>query len=154
MERLSSRYTRLIFATCATFGLSVMFIVQYADFLNFLTGQRLSPHLHFIFNRAIRILINDTCMLVIIFAIFHNRHILRLAVVIQLLDLFVLFPIYAVLKFYFEGVSELSSPFLSQFHRLIVNPTLMFLLIAGLFYQKIRDRGSSKMEKVEPKLPV
>jgi exosortase F-associated protein len=121
-------------------GLAVIYLFQYTDFLFLITGRTFSEEYHFIFNRTIRILVNDSCMLLLIYAIFSDQKALKLAFYVQLIDLFVLFPIYLVLKLSTEGASELSSPFLSQFHRLIVNPTLMILLVPAIFYQRIASK--------------
>jgi hypothetical protein len=59
-----------------------------------------------------------------------------LAVFIQLIDLVVLLPIYLLIKLAMEGDEEISSPLLSQFHRLIVNPTLMILLLPAIYFQR------------------
>ncbi len=55
---------------------------------------------------------------------------------LQLIEMFVVLPLYFVVKLKLEGDSEISSPLLSQFHRLIINPTLMVLLMIGFYYQR------------------
>jgi len=50
-------------------------------------------------------------------------------------EFFILLPIYFIMKLSLEGDSEISSPLLSQLHRMIVNPLLMIILILGLVYQ-------------------
>ena len=59
-----------------------------------------------------------------------------LALIVFLVEFFILLPAYLVAKLYFEGDSEISSPLLSFVHRLIVNPTLMVLTIIAFAYQK------------------
>lgn len=137
MEADRGRF-RLVVVAAALAGLGLIYLFQHTDFLFLVTGKAFISEYHFIFNRMIRILVNDSCMLVLIYAIFQDQKAVKLAFYIQLIDLFVLFPVYLMLKLPGEGVSELSSPFLSQFHRLIVNPTLMVLLIGGIYYQKVR----------------
>lgn len=136
MEITGKRF-RLSAIALALTGLALIYLFQYTDFLSLATGRRFGQEYHFIFNRMTRILVNDSCMLLLIYGIFRDQKAVRLAFYIQLIDLFVLFPFYLFLKLPSEGVSELSSPFLSQFHRLIVNPTLMVLLIGGIYYQKL-----------------
>jgi len=46
-----------------------------------------------------------------------------------LAELFILLPVYFALKISLEGDAEISSPLLSQLHRMIVNPLLMLVLI-------------------------
>lgn len=95
----------------------------------------LHPNLIFIINRTTRLILNDFACLIIILAIFREAKYLKIAFWIFLLELLVILPLYFVLKLSLEGASEISSPLLSQIHRLIVNPMLMILLIAGFFYQ-------------------
>jgi exosortase F-associated protein len=136
----SYRRVRYLLAALACFGLAVIYVMQYTDFLYLFTGSSFNLNYHFIVNRVVRVLINDLCMLVLIYSLFHEKGILKLALAVQAVDLLVLLPLYFILKLPTEGVSEISSPFLSQLHRLIVNPTLMILLIPALYYQRIKAR--------------
>ena len=131
---------RVGYGLLAFTGLAYIYLFQYTDFLLMVSGRHFLPEYHFISNRMVRIFINDSCMLALIYALFREPAIVRLAFYIQLIDLLVLFPLYLLLKIPAEGISELSSPFLSQLHRLIVNPTLMVLLIAGIYYQKMSTK--------------
>jgi exosortase F-associated protein len=133
---------RLIIGLIGLFLLAISYLYQYTDVLLLTSGTNFQPWLHFTVNRIMRILLNDAGMILIINAIFADRDVLRLALLIQAIDLFILLPLYLVLKLPTEGVSELSSPFLSQFHRLIVNPILMILLIPALHYQRSLKRSS------------
>ncbi|HYF67677.1 MAG TPA: hypothetical protein VD884_06055 [Ohtaekwangia sp.] len=137
MEIRNNVKMRVLLGISAVAGLAAVFMVQRLDMFALISGRQFNDELHFAVNRTLRIFFNDAFMLLFIYALFADRKVIRLAVGIQILDLFVLFPIYLGLKFSFEGASELSSPFLSQFHRLIVNPTLMILLIPAVYYQKI-----------------
>lgn len=136
MEVAAERF-RVGAIALAIAGLGLIYVFQYTDFLSLTTGRAFAEEYHFIFNRMTRIVVNDSCMLLLIYAVFRDQKAVRLAFYIQLIDLFLLFPVYLLLKLPNEGVSELSSPFLSQFHRLIVNPTLMVLLIGGIYYQRL-----------------
>jgi exosortase F-associated protein len=126
---------RLLLITVGIGGIIATFLFQEFTFLN---RFDLSPTVVFIIKKAGRLLLNDLFMLLIIFAWFNSKSITRLAIVIQLIDAFILLPIYLVFKLSYEGSSEISSPLLSQFHRLIVNPTLMLLLIPAMYFQKSR----------------
>jgi len=128
---------QFLISFAALIGLAGVFIFQYTDILYLISGRQFPQAYHFITNRAVRILLNDTFMLALIYAIFLDPKVVRLAFFVQLFDLLILFPLYVAIKIPLEGVSELSSPFLSQFHRLIVNPTLMILLIPAVLYQKM-----------------
>jgi exosortase F-associated protein len=119
-------------------GLVAAYLFQYTDILSVFALSS-SAEARFIANRFVRIIINDSSMMAILYALFYDRGVLKLAFYIQLIDLFLLFPIYLAFKLPAEGASELSSPFLSQFHRLIVNPTLMILLIPALIFQRTKS---------------
>lgn len=90
----------------------------------------------FVANRAVRLILNDFACFLLIYAIFKEYKYVRLAFLVFLVEFFLILPLYLLLKLSLEGDSEISTPLLSLIHRLIVNPTLMFLLIAGFVYQK------------------
>jgi exosortase F-associated protein len=122
-------------------GLALVFILQQTDVLGLLMHRQLDAEAHFSANRLARIFFNDAFMLMVLYALFRDAKILKLALWIQLIDLFILFPVYLLVKLSLEGDAEISSPFLSQFHRLIVNPTLMILVIPAVYYQKFIHRS-------------
>lgn len=119
-------------------GLATVFLFQNTDILNLCTNCTFHPYTHFVVRKAIRVLLNDTFMLLFIHALFRDQSVTRLALYIQVVDTLVLLPIYLVIKLSYEGDAEISMPLLSQLHRLIVNPTLMVLLIPAVYYQRIR----------------
>lgn len=92
----------------------------------------------FIIRKTLRLIINDTACMMLIWAWFPGKSYLRMAWLVFLLEVLVLLPAYLSIKLSLEGPTELSSPLLSQFHRLLVNPLLMLLLMAGFVYQKLR----------------
>ena len=143
MEITGERIQRIGHGMVALIGLALIYLFQYTDFLFLTTGQTFEPQYHFVTNRMVRIFVNDTFMLLLIYALFQDRRVVKLALYVQVIDLVVLFPLYLLLKLPAEGASELSSPFLAQFHRLIVNPTLMLLLIGGIYYQKFGTMHAS-----------
>lgn len=117
-------------------GISILVAVYIFQGINIAGGRdEFYPIVVFVINRTTRLILNDFACLIIIFAIFREAKHLRIAFWIFLVELLVILPIYFVLKLSFEGASEISSPLLSHIHRLIVNPMLMILLIAGLVYQ-------------------
>lgn len=95
-------------------------------------------HAIFILNRTARLILNDLVCMFLIYVLFQNKIYLRAAFYLFLIELFLMLPIYFIVKLNLEGASELSSPLLSQIHRLIVNPLLMFLLILGFVYQRLK----------------
>jgi exosortase F-associated protein len=102
----------------------------------------INPHTVFVVNKTTRLILNDMACMVLIYSLFENKLYLRAAFFLFLCELFILLPLYLVIKLNLEGASELSSPLLSQIHRLIVNPLLMFLLMLGFVYQRLKSEKS------------
>lgn len=98
------------------------------------------PNAIFALNRTARLTLNDLACFLIILAVFREKKYLKLAFFVFLVELMVILPVYLVVKLGLEGDSEISSPLLSQVHRLIVNPMLMILLMAGFLYQRYFKR--------------
>lgn len=105
-------------------------------FFNIIGEDSNALNTRFIINRSIRLIINDSLCMVLIFGLFLNKSYLKLASLVFLFELLLLLPIYLWLKLTLEGPSEISSPLLSPIHRMIVNPLLMIILIAALYYQQ------------------
>lgn len=125
----------------ATGVLTAVYIFQRSGVLFFLSeGAGLPPNVVFIVNRTFRLILNDLACLLIIYVLFREKKYLKLSFLVFLVELFLILPLYLAVKLSLEGDSEISSPLLSQVHRLIVNPTLMLLLIIGFFYQKYLSR--------------
>ncbi len=131
-----SRTLRIALVIFGVVGLVIVFLFQQAGFLGQLVDKTSHPYLSFSFNRTLRLLLNDFFMLLLLAGWFQSRSVLQLAFAIQLIDFFVLLPAYLLVKLNVEGDIEISSPLLSQFHRLIVNPTLMILLIPAVYFQR------------------
>ncbi len=127
---------RIFFLVLSLFALILVYLFQQKDVLSIICSCAISPTLHFIFNKSLRLLINDLIMLGIIHLWFFDKGITRLAFWIQVVDTLILLPLYLVLKIILEGTTEISSPLLSQFHRLIINPTLMILLFPAIYFQR------------------
>ncbi len=98
--------------------------------------EGLHPNVVFSVNRTIRLILNDIACVLIIFALFSEKKYVKIAFLVFLVELLVVLPAYLLIKLSLEGDSEISSPLLSQIHRLIVNPMLMILLIVAFFYQR------------------
>ncbi|MBT1700504.1 exosortase F system-associated protein [Fulvivirgaceae bacterium PWU4] len=142
MEHGQRLMKRVAIGAAGVAGLAFVFLFQRTDVLALISQAQLSPEMHFSINRLARIFLNDIFMLLVLYALFADTRILKLALWVQVIDLLVLLPLYLVVKLSLEGDSEISSPFLSQFHRLIVNPTLMILIIPAVYYQRLarKDR--------------
>ena len=127
--------------------LAMVFIFQRFDYFRLiqaLFGQSNPhwPYTAFVVNKVIRFLINDVICMFFIYVLFEEKKYLRVAFYVFLVELLIILPLYFWIKLSLEGDSELSSPLLSQIHRLIINPTLMILLIVSFLYQKRRTRIS------------
>jgi len=115
--------------------------VSYAEVINGMLPEAIqivSPNIIFSVNKAVRLILNDVACMIFIYAVFQQPVYLKASFYLFLLELFVLLPLYLVVKLTLEGDSELSSPLLSQIHRLIVNPLLMFLLMMGFVVQRLK----------------
>jgi exosortase F-associated protein len=134
-KRLSQR-SRFILGGISLCGLALVYLFQQFNYLNFFFPDEGGPNTIFIFNKTFRLLINDLLCVISIVALFEKRKFVNVAFLILLVELLVILPLYFWIKLKTEGASEISSPLLSQIHRLIVNPMLMFILIAGFYYQK------------------
>lgn len=116
--------------------LALVYIFQRTDVAAMLGD--FSPNTVFAINRTARLILNDLACMLIIYSLFLQKKYLQIAFWVFIVELVVILPLYLVVKLETEGDSEISSPLLSQVHRLIVNPMLMILLIAGFFYQRYR----------------
>jgi exosortase F-associated protein len=126
--------------------LAGMYLFQQFDFLQALLqlGNIQIQHGRystFVFNKTFRLLVNDGACMILIYALFKQKKYVQVAGVVLLVELLVLLPVYFILKYTWEGDSEISSPLLSQLHRLIINPTLMIMLIVAFYYQKYKSPG-------------
>lgn len=136
------RYALMIVAILILFFVYVFQQVSYAGILNTMLPESLSinhPYIVFVVNRTIRLLINDGACMLLIWSLFGEIKYLKAAFVVFLIEFFFILPIYFVVKLNLEGASEISSPLLSQIHRIIVNPLLMIILIIAFYYQKVTN---------------
>jgi len=138
LQQLKAHPSRAMGIVLAFIGLVLSYMLQDVDTLALL-NIRADPAIHFAVRKLIRVMINDTCLLLIIHFWFSEVLITRLAWKVQLIDTLILLPLYLVIKLKLEGPSEISSPLLSQLHRMIVNPTLMILIIPGVYFQRTRS---------------
>lgn len=120
----------------AVVSLVIIYLIQESLSPNAFLANSISAELNFSIKKILRVLVNDTCMLLLVYAWFKDVSITRLALWVQAIDILVLVPVYLIVKLSLEGPNEISSPLLSQWHRLLVNPTLMILLIPAIYYQR------------------
>ena len=133
---------RLLLLLIAVTGLVFVYLNQQFNYSG-LFGQGISEEATFVVNKTIRYLLNDNFCILAIYAIFGKRSYVIAGFYVELAGLLILLPVYFVLKLSCEGTTELSSPLLSFYHRLIINPTLMILLILGLVYPQ-RPTGPNR----------
>ena len=144
-----SRRHKIALASIALIVLLLVYVFQRFNYYQFILdrfGVDSPPHPYTTFsvNRVIRLVLNDTACLVLIRVLFRETKYLRLAGYIFIFELIILLPLYLWVKLTLEGDSEISSPLLSQVHRLIVNPMLMFLLMVAFFYQKRKENDPAR----------
>ena len=130
---------KITYGLIAISMLVLMYMLQRMNYCtiiyNAIGFQTPSPNFQFIFNRTLRFIINDLSVILLIYVIFENLTLTRVAFFIQLFGLFIILPLYFYFKLTLEGPSEISSPLLSFIHRIVVNPILMLLLIPAFYYQ-------------------
>lgn len=137
-----NRSKRFALIAVALMVLVAVYLFQQINFLQFVVNSlgitsAVHPNVTFVFNKTTRLILNDLACFGLILAIFQEKKYLRVAFYVFLFEVLVLLPAYFIIKLSLEGDSEISSPLLSQIHRIIINPTLMILLMIGFFYQKV-----------------
>jgi exosortase F-associated protein len=135
-------WLRLSIGALGIIILGAVYIFQRLSFFEVFFGKEIQVHsnLVFVFNKTLRLIINDFACFLVIVAIFQHAKYLKVAFYVFLFELLVLLPLYFVIKLSVEGDSEISSPLFSQIHRMIVNPTLMILLMVGFYYQNLTKK--------------
>jgi hypothetical protein len=133
-----SSQQRWLIGTLAVLALASTYVFQRMEVTFFLDTVPVSANIAFTLNRIIRLIINDLACIALIRVLFLEPRYERLAIAVFLTELLVVLPLYLAVKLTLEGPTEISSPALAQVHRMIVNPLLMFLLIIGLFYERLR----------------
>lgn len=141
-EALKSRdfRVRLLFLSGGVLTLIMVYVFQRGNPAA-LVGD-FSENAQFVINRATRLILNDVACLAIIYAVFRDDKYLKISFWLFLVEVFIVLPAYLIVKLTLEGPTELSSPLLSHVHRLIVNPMLMLLLMAGFVYQRRQIKRS------------
>ncbi len=133
-----------LFIALALTGLFLVYVFQRFDYLGFLCNllgvNQPSATASFVVNRSLRLIVNDLLSIVLIQSLFSEARFTRLAFLVFLGELFILLPIYLMVKLNAEGPTEISSPMYQPLHRMIVNPLLMIILIAGFYYQRWREK--------------
>lgn len=112
-------------------GLLGVFLLQRDLSAYFL--ERASPIVSFMVNRAIRYVANDLFATLLVLALFGRKQYVMVAIYVQLLGLVLILTPYVVLKVYHPGYN---GPLISFFHRLVLNPTLIYLLVFFFWYQE------------------
>ena len=124
---------RILAGMIALAMLGATYLLQRLDYASWMQIESMNGK--FIFNKTLRFLLNDAACLLLITAVFNKSSYFRISAWVFLAELFFFLPLYFILKLSLEGNSEISSPLLSQLHRMIVNPLLMIVLIMGFVYQ-------------------
>jgi exosortase F-associated protein len=138
-QKRQRRFSVLWIGMCLL-ALAFIYVFQRFDYTSFVAGlfgiKEVYPNVVFIVNRTLRLIANDALCFLLIFFLFEERKYLRVAFLVFCFELFLMLPLYLIVKLSVEGNSEISSPLLSQIHRLIVNPMLMLLLMVAFYYQR------------------
>lgn len=136
--KIQWRISMIVFSMALLFLVYLFQRFNYAGVFYNLTSidQLTNPNAVFAINRTIRLIINDGLCMLLIYALFQKKSYLKLSGILFVFEVLVLLPLYLWIKLSWEGPSEISSPLLSPIHRMIVNPLLMIVLIAALYYQQ------------------
>lgn len=126
---------RILYSIIAITTLIALYFFQRFNYSELIYSAFL-PNTQFIINRIIRFFFNDLAVILLIYAIYQNKALLKIAFGIQLVEMLIILPIYFYIKLSLEGASEISSPLLSFIHRIVVNPIIMLLLIPAFWFQK------------------
>jgi exosortase F-associated protein len=124
-------FLRWTAGTVSVVGLLAVFLLQ-RDLSAYFVEQA-SPIASFMMNRAIRYVANDLFATLLVLALFGKKKYVMIAIYVQLLGLVLILMPYAVIKMYHPGYN---GPLISFFHRLVLNPTLIYLLIFFFWYQE------------------
>ena len=133
---------RWFYVFLALSGLTLVYLFQRVDYLTVLVGLfweniELNSNTVFAFNRVLRYIINDFLAILLIYALFDNKRLVQIAFIIQVTGLLLVMVPYLIVKLNLEGDTEISSPLLSFWHRMIVNPVLILLLIPANLMRKV-----------------
>ena len=143
MSTAAIRLKRLVLATIAIITLVALYLFQRFNYAAvFFPG--ITADFQFIFNRTFRYFFNDLAVILLLWALFQSKKLLKIAFALQLFGLVVILPVYFFFKLSLEGPTELSSPLLSFIHRIVVNPILMLLLIPGWYYQQRLGQANNR----------
>lgn len=126
---------KILYSTIAITALITLYLFQHFNYAE-LISLSFPPNTQFIINRTIRFFFNDLAVILLIYAIFNNKELLKIAFGIQLFEMLIILPLYFYFKLSLEGASEISSPLLSFVHRVVVNPIIMLLLIPAFWFQQ------------------
>lgn len=135
---MKARYRYLLIAFCVV-ALLIIFIFQkfnYSQFFSILSGKSLESNVEFAINRVSRFLLNDTLMVILIYALFNSRRYAKFAFMVEIAGLFLILIPYLFLRLEL-GVQGYIISFM---HRLVINPTLLILLIPYFYYQRYQER--------------
>ena len=132
----TKKYILIALAIASLITLYLLQRTNYAELFFSLFGEEVSPNTQFIFNRTLRYIFNDLAVILLLYALFQNKNLIKVAFGLQLFGLIIILPLYFYFKLSLEGPSEISSPLLSFVHRIVVNPILMLLLIPAFLYQQ------------------
>ena len=130
---------RIALALLCSVGLLAVFLFQRLD-AGAAVGLTKSID-RFIVNRTIRFFLNDLLAIGIIFSLFPERKYVVFSIYVQVAGVFLFLIPYFLLKIYFPGYN---GPLISFFHRLILNPTLLLLLIPAFYYKRSMENRSEK----------
>ena len=145
--RLRSVGRQRVVIAAALLCLFLIYVFQRLDYLGWLfwwfgiPGP--STTASFVFNRTLRLVMNDSLCLILINIVFQDVRFSKIAWIIFWAELIIILPLYMIVKLWWEGPTEISSPLLSPVHRMIINPLLMIILIASFYFQRWKEKKAA-----------
>ncbi len=143
-----NKFQRIMLGVGSMLLLALMYQLQNLNYLRVFSGTPFNEAiikdnatvttLQFVFNKSFRYLFNDLAGIGLIYAIFNEKRYARFAFLVMIFGFIVLLPIYLFLSVNFY--KELTV-ILHYYHRLVVNPTLLMLLIPAFFYQQSMEKA-------------
>jgi len=115
-------------------GLLTVYLFQHFNLAGVLGV--VSPTGTFVLNKTARFLANDFLMIGLLYALFYERKYVIFALWVQLTGLLLFLVPYFILKLVFYTGN---GPLISFFHRVIINPVLLLLLIPAFYYQRLKE---------------
>lgn len=114
-------------------ALTIVLVYLFQDALFPVTSPKEGKTLAYLSQKVVRFLVNDLAVILIIYGLFRQKSLVKVAFIVQVGEVLLLLIPYLILKLQFPSYN---GPFISHLHRLVVNPLLMLMLIPIFYYKE------------------